>query len=268
MNRRSLSLLLLAAAAIVACGGSDSPPADVDTAPATETRSTSVYADALAVEARLPSDFERDAARKPDEVLAFFGIEPGMVVLDMFSGGGYYSELIAHVVGASGHVDAHSNEAYLGFVGDEFDARHANGRLPNVSILMAENNELDLEADRYDAIVMVLSYHDLYYDDPDRGWPGFDVPRLLAELYEGLRPGGTLGIVDHRAEPGSPPETGNTLHRIDDAIVIEELTAAGFELAAESDVLADADDNHMKNVFDPDIRGKTDRFILRFEKPE
>jgi len=261
MNRRLISLSVLALAAFAACGGADPELTGDD-------RASSVYADALTVASRLPSDYERDARRKPDEVLAFFDIEPGMVVLDMFSGGGYYSELIAHVVGAAGHVDAHSNEAYLGFVGDEFDARYANGRLPNVTILMAENNELELPPNRYDAIAMVLSYHDLYYDDPDRGWPKFDVPRLLAELYRGLKPGGTLGIVDHRAEAGSPPVTGNTLHRIDDAIVIDELTRAGFELVAASDVLRNSADDHSKNVFDPDVRGKTDRFVLKFEKPE
>jgi predicted methyltransferase len=253
----ALSSMLLACA----------PPDDAAAPPDVEAEAASIYADALAVPTRLAGDYERDASRKPAEVLAFFGIEPGMVVLDLFSGGGYYSELIAHVVGDDGHVDAHANEAYLNFVGDEFDARHADGRLPNVSVLMAENNELSLEAGRYDAITMILSYHDLYYDDAERGWPKFDVAKLNAELYEGLKPGGVLGVVDHQAVPGSPAESGNTVHRIDAAIVVEELTAAGFELEARSDVLHSAEDDHEKNVFNPDVRGKTDRFVLRFRKP-
>lgn len=256
---------LLAALFLAACGNADhadgEPQADAGA-------DTSVYADALAVSTRLEADYERDATRKPAEVLAFFDIEPGMVVLDMFSGGGYYSELLAHVVGPDGHVDAHSNQAYLNFVGDEFTARHADGRLPNVDVLMAENNELDLEANRYDAITMILSYHDLYYADPDRGWPAFDVPKLLAELYEGLKPGGTLGVVDHMAAPGSPSDSGTTVHRIDAAIVVDELTAAGFELVDESDVLRNPDDDLDKNVFDESVRGHTDRFVLRFKKPE
>ncbi len=163
--------------------------------------------------------------------------------------------------------DAHSNQAYLGFVADEFNARHAEGRLVNVDVLMAENNELKLETDRYDAILMVLSYHDLYFESPEQGWPKFDVPKLHAELYKALRAGGVLGIVDHPATPGSPAETGNTLHRIDKDIVIEELTTAGFRLEAESNLLRNTDDDHARNVFDAELRGKTDRFILRFRKP-
>ncbi len=260
---------LLALSILAGCGGGDAPaPADGSVETGLEPVSANLYSDALAVETRLEGDYERDEARRPDEVLAFFGVAPGMVVLDMFSGGGYYSEIIAHVVGDAGHVDAHSNEAYLGFVGEEFTARHANRRLPNVAVLMAENNELSLEAERYDAVIMVLSYHDLYYDDPDSGWPKFDVAALEAELLKGLKPGGILGIVDHQAEPGSPAETGNTLHRIDKKIVVDELTAAGFSLVAESDLLRNPEDDYSKNVFDPAVRGTTDRFVLQFEKPE
>lgn len=259
------TVALSAAVMLTACGGGNSP---TETAvPATADGPTNIYAAALSIDSRLAADFERDASRRPDAVLAFFGVEPGMVVLDMFSGGGYYSEVIAHVVGESGHVDAHANEAYLGFVGEEFTARHANARLPNVDVLMAENNEMSLEPERYDAIVMVLSYHDLYYDDPDSGWPKFDVGALLGELMKGLKPGGVLGIVDHQAEPGSPAETGNTLHRIDVRIVVDELTGAGFTLEEESDLLRNADDDYSKNVFDPAVRGTTDRFVLRFRKP-
>lgn len=253
---------------LAGCGGGEAPsPAETAAEPAKAEVSGDVYAAALAVESRLEADFERDGSRRPDAVLEFFGVAPGMVVLDMFSGGGYYSEVIAHVVGDAGHVDAHANEAYLSFVGEEFTARHANDRLPNVDVLMAENNEMSLEPERYDAVVMILSYHDLYYDDPDSGWPKFDVDALLAELLKGLKPGGVLGVVDHQAEPGSPAETGNTLHRIDERIVIEELTAAGFVLEDESDLLKNEEDDYSKNVFDPAVRGNTDRFVLRFRKP-
>ena len=258
--RPSRTAGLMLAAVLIVCGG-DVRPAGA------EAQQASVYEQALTAD-RLKGDVERDAGRKPDEVLAFFGIEPGMVVLDMFSGGGYYSEILARVVGADGHVDAHANLAYIGFVGDEFTARHAVGRLENVTVLMAENNELALEAARYDAITMVLSYHDLYYDDPERGWPRFDVPALLAELHEGLRPGGILGVIDHQAAPGSPAESGNTVHRIDADIVIEELTAAGFVLEDRSDILRNDADDHSISVFDPAVRGSTDRFVLRFRKPE
>lgn len=225
-----------------------------------------VYALAVDNPARPDADRERDANRKPAKVLEFVGITPGMTVLDLFSGGGYYSELIAAVVGTDGHVDAHSNAAYLNFVGDEFKDRHANERLGNVTVLMAENNELELDAGRYDAVFLALTFHDFYLDSAD-GWPAIDVPALLAELYDGLKPGGVVGIIDHFAPRGSGKEAAGSLHRIAPGIVIAEMQKAGFELDAENDMLRNPDDDLSKSVFDPALRGNTDRYILRFRKP-
>ena len=233
-----------------------------------ESVDAAVYAAALANPSRLEGDRDRDAGRKPAEVLEFYGIAPGMTVLDMFSGGGYYAEIISHVVGKKGHVVAHSNSAYLNFVGEEFKARHAEGRLRNVDVLMAENNELVLDENQFDAIMMVLSYHDTFWVAPDRGWPAIDGPKLHAELLKGLKPGGVLAVVDHAAEPGSPSESGGTVHRIDPAIVIADLELAGFVLAAENDLLRNPKDDYSLGVFDPSVRGKTDRFMLLFRKPE
>ena len=256
-----LALVLL----VAACG----QPGNDDAADhsATTEIDSAVYADAISNPYRSETDRGRDANRKPAEVLEFFSVAPGMTVLDLFSGGGYYAEILARVVGTDGQVIAQTNEAYLGFVGDEFNARYADNRLPNVEVLMAENNELELETQRFDIIIMALSYHDLYYAAPQRGWSKIDAAKLLAELLDGLRPGGVLGIIDHYAEAGAPRETGGTLHRIDPSIVIAELKAAGFELDATSDLLRNTDDDHSKVVFDPSVRGRTDRFVLRFRKP-
>jgi predicted methyltransferase len=92
----------------------------------------------------------------------------------------------------------------------------------------------------------VLNYHDLYWLSEEYGWVSIDVPVFLAELYKAIKPGGILGIVDHQAVSGSPAETGGTLHRIDSAIVIAQLEGAGFVLEGESDVLANAEDDHTK----------------------
>ena len=226
----------------------------------------SIYTDALANEARPAADRERDAARQPADVLEFAGIKPGMTVLDLFSGGGYYSEIISVIVGDSGHVDAHSNVAYLGFVGDEFKDRHANDRLGNVSVMMAENNELELKPGRYDAVFLSLTFHDFYLDSAE-GWPRIDIDKLLAELLAGLKPGGTVTIIDHYADAGSSTDSANSLHRIDPAIVREAMRTAGFELDGQSDLLRNSLDDHSKSVFDPSLRGRTDRFMLRFRKP-
>jgi len=249
-----------------ACGQQASDPVPV--ASETTEPEVPIYAAALDNPARPAADRERDAGRRPAEVLEVFGIEPGDTVLEMFAGGGYYTEMIANVVGEDGKVVAHMNTPMVNFGGDEFTARHADNRLPNAEVLMAENNELMLDSDQFDAITIVLNYHDLYWASEDYGWDAFDVPKFLAEIYKGLKPGGTLGIVDHFAAPGSPHETASTLHRIDRNIVVSELEGAGFVLDGESDVLRNMDEDHSKGVFDPEIRGKTDRFVLRFKKLE
>jgi predicted methyltransferase len=235
----------------------------------TETMPTesdaSAYDAAVASAARPDSDRARDAGRKPAAVLEFLGVEPGMTVLDMFTGGGYYAEIIAGVVGEEGKVIAQSNQAYLSFVGDTFEERFGSGRLTNVEVLMAENNELTLEADSLDGVMLVLSFHDLYLSDPENGWSQIDGPAFLAELRKGLKPGGFVAVIDHYAEAGAPTETGNTLHRIDPAIVMSDMEAAGFALDSRSDILRNPDDDLSRIVFDPELRGKTDRFIMRFK---
>lgn len=277
MNRTTIFsglTAILVCTLISACSQHDEEPsataaeAAANSAPGSDTAGVSIYATAVASAARPDSDRARDAGRKPAEVLEFFGIQPGMIVLDMFTGGGYYAEIIAGVVGDHGKVVAHSNKAYLNFVGDAFEERFGSGRLTNVEVLMAENNELSLEADTFDAIMLVLSFHDLYHEDPENGWERIDGPAFLAELKKALKPGGIVGIVDHYAEAGAPGETGDTVHRIDPAIVVTDMEAAGFALVAQSDMLRNPDDDLNKIVFAPELRGKTDRFVMRFQKAE
>ena len=252
----ALSILLLSLCYIV-------PVSSAQDVPASE-----IYSLAVHHSDRSDADVARDSQRKPAEVMEFLAIRPGMTVLDMFSGGGYYSELLSRVVGPDGSVTAHSNKAYLGFSGEESAARYDANRLPNTSVLMAENNELELSTDTYDAVTMILAYHDIYFENLEISWAKIDGPKLLAELYKAMKPGAVLGIVDHAAEPGSPPETGGTTHRIDKGLVIREVEAAGFMLDGQSDILRNVDDDYEKSVFEPEIRGKSDRFVLRFRKPE
>jgi predicted methyltransferase len=262
-------LPVLAFAFISGCGQQSSEPTATE-APSgtmTEAATASVYEEAVASAARPDSDRTRDAGRKPAAVLEFLGVEPGMTVLDMFTGGGYYAEIIAGVVGEEGKVIAQSNQAYLAFVGDAFEEHFGSGRLTNVEVLMAENNELSLEADSLDAVMLVLSFHDLYLSDPENGWAQIDAPAFLAELKKGLKPGGFVAVIDHYAEAGAPAETGNTLHRIDPALVVADMEAAGFVLDGQSDLLRSQVDDLSKIVFDPELRGKTDRFIMRFKNP-
>ena len=224
-------------------------------------------ADTLDRPDRLEGDAEIDSRRKPSEVLAFFDIEPGMTVLEMYAGGGYYSEILSYVVGDEGMVYAHNNKPYIAYAKKELDRRFTPGRLGNVKRLEAENNELELSDGQFDAALMVLAYHDVYHVDEENGWFAIDGPKMLAEIYGSMKPGAVLGIVDHVAETGSPSETGNTLHRIDPQLVKKEIEAAGFVFDGEIDVLRNSDDDHSKPMYAEGIRGKTDRVVYRFHKP-
>jgi predicted methyltransferase len=239
------------------------PPAETSAAPAPAAGG---IAAALTAPGRLPEDRDADANRKPAEVLEFFGLKPGMMVLDLFSGGGYYTEIMAHVVRPDGRVDAHNNTPYLSFVGDELDRRYADpARLPNVRRFIAENNALELEDGVYDFVLMSLVYHDVYLTAD--GWERIDAPKMLAEIYASMKPGAVLGVIDHVAQAGAPPETGGTLHRIDPELLKRDITSAGFVLEGESDVLRNPADDHTLSVFEDAIRGRTDRVVLRFRKP-
>jgi predicted methyltransferase len=126
--------------------------------------------------------------------------------------------------------------------------------------LNSELDELNLPEGELDAVVIVLFYHDTYWQKTDR-------KKMNAQILKSLKPGGVYGVIDHHAEAGSKDRDVNTTHRVDASIVKEEILAAGFTLEAESDVLSHPEDDRTKNVFDPTIRGNTDRFVYKFRKP-
>jgi predicted methyltransferase len=220
----------------------------------------------LAAAERSDADRERDATSKPAQVLAFFGVVPGMRVVDLFAGGGYYSEILSLAVGPRGHVTAHNNGPYAQFSGAQAVARFSGGRLSNVDYIVTEAADLQLPAG-LDLAVMVMSLHDVYWVNETQGWPAIDRRRFIEQVFASLKSGGSLGIVDHSALEESGIEAVGTLHRIDESFVKAELEAVGFRLAAHSDILRNSSDDRSKVVFDPTIRRMTDRFVLRFEKP-
>jgi predicted methyltransferase len=234
---------------------------------------SNIYADghsaieqAVANSARPEADTLRDSNRKPAEVLEFFGIEPGMNVLDIFAGGGYYTEILSYLVGDDGKVTLYNNGGWNGFVNTGVTERLANDRLANVESLVAEADEIDFAANSYDAALFVLGFHDLYYVDTI--WPAIEPLPFITAIYNSIKPDGLLGIVDHIAEPGgSSIEVANSLHRIDPAIIQRDMLAAGFVLEAESTLLRNTSDNHMLPMRDPSVQGKTDRIIYLFRKP-
>ena len=217
---------------------------------------------------RPEADRARDAGRKPGEVLSFVGLMPGMTVLDVFSGGGYYSEILSHLLGPDGQVIAHYNAAYQIFAGKEFEARYAGDRLSNVWTYNSDANEIDLEEGSVDVAVFILGFHDIYYKPKNGNWPSIDAKLFMKNVYRALVAGGTFVVVDHSAIDGSTSETGNTVHRIDQEIVMSILTEVGFEYVGYSDALRNPEDDRTMLVFAPFLRGKTDRFMLKFRKPE
>jgi predicted methyltransferase len=210
---------------------------------------------------RPTEDRERDPERRPADVLAFFGVGPDMTVADLMTGRGYYAELLARVVGPRGVVYAQNNA----FVVERFaDAplreRLARPGLENVVRLDRELEDPGLPDGQLDVVLMVLFYHDTFWQKVDRA-------AMNRAIFAALEPGGVFGVVDHHAEAGSGDRDVQTVHRVDAELVKAEIVAAGFELVAQSDLLRHPDDDRTVNVFDPAIRGKTDRFVYKFRKP-
>lgn len=226
-----------------------------------------IYADALRAAGRVEEDLAADARRHPDKVLSFLDIKPGMRVLDLFSGGGYYSEIVANIVGEKGHVDAHNNTAYIKYIGEEkLLQRYQKNRLANVVQIHQEANELDLCTACYDSVMMVLTFHDLYYEDKNAGWPKIDAPSLMQKIHRALKPNGVVGIIDHVAADGSGLQAAQNLHRIDPQIIKDKMAQWGFSLAGEADFLRNPEDKGELPMFDPSVRGKTNRAVLKFIK--
>jgi predicted methyltransferase len=222
---------------------------------------------AFANPGRPPADLEQDARRQSRAVLGFLGVKPGMQVIDVFSAGGYNTELLARTVGVKGQVIAYNNPAYAAFAAKGIAARYADGRLGNVRQVTAEVGELDLPPSTLDAALFVMSYHDTYWRPKDGGFDRTDPAQLLARLFDALKPGGVVVVQDHVANPGTEPRVDAELHRIDPARVRRDFEQAGFVFDGSSDVLAHPADDHGKGVFDESVQGRTDQFVYRFRKP-
>lgn len=220
---------------------------------------TSAHVVTAVADARRPdADRERDALRHPAEVIAFTGAQPGWRVADIGPGGGYYTRLFSVAVGPNGRVygvdragTPERPRPLAAFAGEYGNITHLTDGYANWSI-----------GERLDAIFISQIYHDFYLPQL-----ALDVPALNRKMFDALKPGGVLVIIDHAAAPGSDIAVTGTLHRIDREQVVRDLTAAGFVLDAESEVLRNPADDHALRVFEGDIRGRTDQFALRFRRP-
>ncbi len=227
---------------------------------------TNVHAAAIANEDRLAGDRADDAFRKPGKVLKFSGIGPGMTVFEMEAGSGYYTELLSHIVGPEGKVIMQNPASFDSFVGDDVKTRLLNNRLRNVVLSKTNFDKLDATDNSIDVVTWILGPHELYYKY--NGESLGDADQTYAQIMRILKPGGTFIVLDHAAPDGAASTTGGTTHRIDPAIVKASAGKNGFELIEQSHALRNADDNREMQVFDPSIRRQTDRFLLKYKKPE
>jgi predicted methyltransferase len=227
---------------------------------------TDYVASAIAAPDRPPEQVARDAQRRPEAVLTFAGVRPGDRVADFMSGGGYFTRLFSHIVGSAGHVYAFLPDEQLKTCSpDEVAGTRAiehSGTYPNVSVLTGAVARFRT-AEPLDIAWVSLSFHDLY----DSFMGPADVPQVARALFEALKPGGELVVIDHVAEAGSGVRDTETLHRIDPEVIIRTVEAAGFRLEARSDLLRNPQDTHQLRVFDPAVRGRTDQVMLKFRKP-
>jgi predicted methyltransferase len=210
--------------------------------------------------ARPAEDKQRDADRKPAETLAFAGVKPGETVIEIAPGRGYYTRLLSAVVGPQGKVYAVTSPPKPDKPPPPVQAIAADPHYGNVTVIMQPVAEVKLPQG-VDLVWTSQNYHDFH------NLTDIDVATINRDVFAALKSGGTYLVLDHAAEAGSGTRDTNTLHRIDEETVKKEVAAAGFKLAGESNILRNKSDPHTAKVFDPEIRGHTDQFVLIFKKP-
>jgi predicted methyltransferase len=227
-------------------------PATIEVAPEVQT--------VLDAYDRLAEDKAQDAGRRPGMTLTFFGLTTGQSVAEIVPGEGYFIELLARTVGPTGKVYGVNNKMVLEKSGDKWQKRLERAFNKNVVRL---DRELDApfpaEVNDLDAVVILQSYHDLY-------WLGVDRAALNKAIFAALKPGGIYGVVDHLARSGSGASQVKTLHRIEGSEVKKDVEAAGFVLDGEATFLRNPRDTKDWSSNDSG-HGTTDRFVYRFKKP-
>lgn len=212
---------------------------------------------------RSQQDTQLDKTRKPLEIINFVGVGDGDNVLDLLAGGGYYSELLSRVVGSNGKVTLQIPKAYLSFVGAELEQRLAGNRLKNVNYVLSEADNLKLEKNTFDSAFLILGYHDMFFKD--QGWD-FSADVVMPQVLNSLKIGGKLLLIDHSAAENRGALDTKTLHRIEADFVIEDMERHGFKLVKRSQLLSNLTDDRSASVFKAELRRKTDRFVLLFER--
>jgi predicted methyltransferase len=202
------------------------------------------------------------------ELIQFARVNAGSTVIDVYPGDGDWTRLFSDVVGAEGRVYSFVPTEIADLKDDQVDQMRTLAKEPGRENVEAVTADLVAMADvtqLADVVWLHLFYHDFHTALMQKR--GATAAEFNRAAYERLKPGGFYVIVDHAAADGSGTSETPSLHRIDPASVRAEVEAAGFVLDEESSLLANKDDQHSIKVFDPAIKGETDRFAYRFVKP-
>ena len=268
--RRSLALLAaLVAAFLVGCQSTGAPI------------SRERIAEIVASPDRSAADRTNDQRRKPELMLAFIGVRPGMTAMDLSAGGGYTTELIARAVGPAGKVygqsappdpnrpkpaapeggAAPSAPAPRVTSAQRLAERAKNPAAGNIVAVVRPFEDPappEVAAGSLALVTLMFNYHDL-------GYLGVDRARMNRAVFAALKPGGIYVVADHSGRPGTGISEGGTLHRVEEAFVRREIEAAGFKLAEEGRFLRNPKDPRDRNTPEPPM--PKDEFVLKFAKP-
>jgi predicted methyltransferase len=274
----------IASACVVAACGLLSGCATGPVIPSVSRQNTVTGLDiALAGTQRSAADRRLDPYRHPKETLLFFGIQPVSRVMQVWPESGWYTEIIAPLVHARGRYIA-------AVIPPDPGSRFLQARLAGYRKLLASRPDLyggvrvvsfplnGADALHPGSVDMVVSFGDLHE------WMALgDAPQALATIYRALAPGGVFGVVDNRGDPTLPQDPRAKSGYVRQDYAIRLIEAAGFRLAASSEVNANPKDtrNYPAGVWTlpPDYRlgnidrsryeaiGESDRFTLRFIKP-
>lgn len=204
---------------------------------------------------------------KHSELIRFARADAGSTVIDVWPGSGDWTRLLSGIVGPEGRVYSFVPAELAHFKSDPVGRMRALAKEPgreNVQVISADLVALPESPQAPDVVWLNLFYHDLHTALLQTR--GATPAAFNRAVYERLKPGGFYVIVDHVAAAGAGTGHAASLHRIEPAVVREEVETAGFVLDAQSTVLANKDDPHSITVFDPSIKGETDRFAYRFVK--
>ena len=227
------------------------------------------FAAAIADTTRPADDTKLDASRMPADLMKFAKIKAGDTVIDIWPGHGYWSRLFSTAVGPKGKVFSYVPEEITGFKSDPMGLVKAMAAEPGRGNITPFSDPLGSEAPAqfYNSVDVAFTFEN-YHDFHDSFMKGASVDAFNTAMFKVIKPGGYYVIIDHAAVAGTGLAHTEDLHRIDPATLKAEVEKAGFKFDGETKILANPDDPKTALVFDPSIRGKTDRFAYRFRKPK